>query len=77
MNSIIQALKKIRPDVDFSKSKDFIKDQLLDSLDILALVSFLEERFGIVIDGEDVTHENFKSLRALEKFVQKYIGRSL
>jgi acyl carrier protein len=41
----------------------------LDSMAVLELVLALEERFGIAIDGEDVTADVFESLGTLTAFV--------
>jgi acyl carrier protein len=42
----------------------------LDSMAVLALVLALEERFGITIDGEDITAEIFETLASLTDFVE-------
>jgi acyl carrier protein len=41
----------------------------LDSMAVLELVLALEERFGITIEGEDVTAEVFETLTTLAEFV--------
>ena len=41
----------------------------LDSMAVLELVLELEQRFGIVVDGEDVTAEAFETLASLAAFV--------
>ena len=41
----------------------------LDSMAVLELVLALEERFDIVIEGEDVTADLFETLGALASFV--------
>jgi acyl carrier protein len=41
----------------------------LDSMAVLELVLELEQRFGISIDGEDVTAEVFETLGSLAAFV--------
>lgn len=42
----------------------------LDSMTVLELVYALEERFGIVVDGDDVTVEVFETLGSLTEFVE-------
>ena len=74
MNRLPDILKGVRPEYDFSTSQDFINDGLLDSLDIVNLVVALEEEYGISIDGEDVTPENFKNLETLEQFLKPYLN---
>lgn len=74
MNRIVEILKEIKPECDFSNSSDFIVDDLLDSFDVVALVSELEESFHILIDGLDVLPENFCSLEAIAAMVRKNGG---
>ena len=42
----------------------------LDSMAVLELVLALEERFGIAIEGEDVTAEVFETIASLTAFVE-------
>jgi acyl carrier protein len=72
MENIKQILTNIRPAADFNSSHDFIEDGLLDSLDIIKLVSQLDVAFSISIDGEDIIPENFSSFSAIEQLVNKY-----
>lgn len=43
---------------------------LLDSFGLLALLNFLEERFGVAIPHDQVVTQNFRSVRALAAFVE-------
>ncbi len=42
---------------------------LLDSFGLLALLNFIEERFGVAIPHEEVVADNFRSVSALAAFV--------
>ena len=46
----------------------------LDSMAVLEVLLALEERFGITIDGEDVTAESFESLGSLTELVRDQVG---
>lgn len=74
MYEILEILKSIHPEYDFSESNDFISDGLLDSFDVIILVKALEEKFGISIDGADITPENFKNHETLTTFVKGYLN---
>lgn len=74
MDKILQILADLRPEFDFTISQNFIDDGYLDSFDVVALVSELEEVFGILIDGLDVLPENFFSLESIAGLVQKSGG---
>lgn len=44
-------------------------DGILDSIGLIELVAFLEERFGIHIDDADLTAENFRTVASIERLV--------
>lgn len=71
---IMEILNEIRPEYDFTKSKNFIKDGLLDSFDMVSLVSELETQYGIIIDGLDIVPENFVSVKSIVKVIKKNGG---
>ena len=75
MNKIIEILQDLRPEYDFTQSKDFIADGYLDSFDIVSLVSALEENYGILIDALDILPENFCSIEAIVEVVKKNGGK--
>ncbi len=70
-NKIFDILGCLRPEFDFRTSQDFIGDGMLDSFDIVSLVTELEEAFGICIDGEDILPENFSSAENICKLIEK------
>jgi acyl carrier protein len=72
MNQIENILQEIRPEYDFKTSDDFIGDQMLDSFDVVTLVSELDKRYAIAIDGADIVPENFRNLGAIAKLLAKY-----
>lgn len=71
MDKILNILEEIRPEVDFKTSEDFISDGYLDSFDIVALVSALEEKYNILIDALDILPENFCSVEAIYNLLKK------
>jgi len=50
---------------------DLLSAGILDSLGILQLVAFIEEKFGVKIPDEDVVFENFQSVNALVSYLGK------
>jgi len=71
MSDLYSILKSIRPESDFSKSEDFIADGLLDSFDVVTLVSTLDKTYGISISGDDIVPENFKNAGAIQALLRK------
>jgi acyl carrier protein len=72
MKQLLSLLNEIRPEKDFSQSTNFLADGMLDSFDVVALVSALDKTFNISIEGVDVVPENFQNLAAIETLLQKY-----
>ncbi len=74
MKSVEEIVQDIRPEFDFSISSDFIADGLLDSFDVITLVSALDKNYGISIDGAEIVAENFMNLKAIEILVRRRNG---
>ena len=72
MKNVREILREIRPESDFDASADFIADGLLDSFDVVALVSDLDAAYGISIDGAHILPEHFSSVAAIEALLRKY-----
>jgi acyl carrier protein len=72
MKTVLEVLKGIRPESDFTKSEDFIADGMLDSFDVITLVSDLDETYAISISGVDILPENVKSIAAITSLLNKY-----
>lgn len=66
MSKVLSILSQIRPEFDFSQSDDFFEDGLLDSFDLVTLVSELDKAYGISIDGMDIVPQNFSTVSAIE-----------
>ena len=64
-------LKGLRPELDFRESNDFFEDGLLDSFELVLLVTELENTFEIKIDGAEIVPENFNNLVVIKSLVDK------
>lgn len=71
MEEIIRILKDVRPDLDFDTQTGLIENGLLDSLDLVSLVSEFDSEFGIEIPVEEITPENFDSVEAMKKLIER------
>lgn len=68
---IINILQEIRPEFDFKQEVDFIEEGMLDSFDIVSLVTALDEKFNISIDGMDILPENFGTVDSIASLLNK------
>ncbi len=72
MDKIISILSNIRPEFDFTTSKDFISDGFIDSFDLVTFVAALDKEFGIKIKGTEIVPENFCNLKAIAALLKKH-----
>lgn len=61
---------KLGPEVD--DEAPLISTGLVTSLGILGLISVLETRTGIKIPAKEITRENFNSINAIARVVDRY-----
>ena len=71
MKPIVEILKEIRPEFDFTASNDFMADGMLDSVDMVTLVATLDKTYGISIPGTDIVPENFQNIGTIEALLRK------
>lgn len=70
MEKLIKIMSEIRPDVDFTTETQLIDGDILDSFDIISIVSEVNEQFAIEINVNDLLPENFNSAAALYELIQ-------
>jgi acyl carrier protein len=51
--------------------EDLFSSGILDSLGVLQLVLFIEEKFSITVSDEDVVYENFNSIFAIARYIDE------
>ena len=71
MEQLIEILKELHPDVDFYTAEGLIDDGILDSLDMVTLVTEINDRFDVSIPAEEIIPENFNSAKALFELIEK------
>ena len=71
--TIIEILEEIRPDVDFANETSLVDGNVLESFDIVSLVSELSDEFDITIRPKDLVPENFNSVDAMVKLVNTLV----
>ena len=71
MDKLLQILKEVRPDVDFEKETKLIDDEILDSFDIISIVSEINDEFDIDINVDDLLPENFNTAGAIYELITK------
>ena len=55
----------------YSDDASFLEEGIVDSMGIMELVVFVEETFGITVDDEDLTPDNFDSVANLAAYIRR------
>ena len=71
MEQLIAILKNMHPDVDFAEADDLIGEGVLDSLDIVTLITEINNTFEVSIPAEEVIPENFNSAASLWALIER------
>ncbi len=51
-------------------SVDLLEEEIVDSLGIFTLISFIEDKFGVSIDPADINLDNFQTLDTITELVE-------
>lgn len=72
-NAITQfVVEEFLPDLrpgELAADLDLVEAGVIDSLGLLKVIAWLEDRFGICADDVELAPENFRSVEAIDAFV--------
>jgi D-alanine--poly(phosphoribitol) ligase subunit 2 len=71
MDQLIEILNGMHPEVDFETCYTLIDDKIIDSFDIVTLISDITEEFDISIPVEEIVPKNFNSAKAIYAMVER------
>ncbi|MEE0096130.1 MAG: phosphopantetheine-binding protein [Oscillospiraceae bacterium] len=67
---LLKILTETCPGVDFQQETALIDDGILESLDIVTIVSEIMDEFEVELNVEDLLPENFNSLEAMLELIE-------
>jgi acyl carrier protein len=71
MEKLLQILNGMHPEVDFTAEDDLIGGGILDSMDIVTLITEINENFDVSIPAEEIIPENFDSAASILALIQR------
>lgn len=74
MDQLLELLKDVNEDVDFTTQTAIIDDEVIDSLDLTGLIADIEDSFDIEIGMNDIVPENFNTVDAMWAMIQRLQG---
>ena len=71
MEKLLELLKNVRPDVDFENETALIDEGILDSFDVVSIISEIDDQFDVQIRINELDPENFNSAENIWNLIQK------
>lgn len=71
MDELLEILQDMHPEVDFDACDTLVDDKVLDSFDIVTLISEIYDTFGVAVPAEEIVPANFNSATALYALIQR------
>lgn len=70
MDKLYKLLESCCPMVDFRTEKNLVTDKIIDSMDLVSIISDIEDEFNISIEMDKVEPENFDSAEAMWNLIE-------
>lgn len=66
---IIYFKEEVGADVDVNTA--LVEENVIDSMGVMELIAYMEETFGIELDLDDLTIENFETIAAIKTLMSQ------
>jgi len=73
MEALLKILQELHPEVDFETHESLIDDKILDSFDIITLISEINEEYDVRIPVDEIVPKNFNSAKALYALIERLL----
>ena len=70
MEELLAILTEAVPGVDFELETSLVDDEILESLDIVTIVSEIKDAFDVEITVDDLIPQNFNSAEAMLALIE-------
>ncbi len=74
MERLMRILGDLHPEVNFGGKEKLIEGGLLNSLDIVSIVTDINDQYGIAIDAGDIVKENFETPEEIKALIVRRGG---
>lgn len=70
LETLIEILTDLHPDVDFETCDTLIDDKILDSFDIVSLISEINNEWDVTVPADKIDPQYFNSASALAELIE-------
>ncbi len=74
LDTVKEILRDLHPDEDIDECESLVSDGILDSYDIITIITRLADEFDAVITADRITPENFDSAQAIAELVDEILN---
>ena len=71
MEELRNALQELYPNIDFDKETNLYDDGIIDSVDVVTIITKLEELFDITVTMEYIQPPYFQSVETMWEMVEE------
>lgn len=71
MQELLEILKEILPNVEWESDYDLVDDGILNSIDIITIISEITDEYDIKISTDEMKTENFNSVQAIYDMIKR------
>lgn len=71
METLLEILNDLHPEVDFEEEESLLDDKILDSFDIISIIAEINEQYDIAVSAEDIIPANFNSAKAIYEMIER------
>ena len=69
LDAVIAMLSDINDEVDFSPEDKLVDNRILDSFDILSVISAIDDEFDVSVPAKEIVPENFNSAQDIYEMI--------
>ena len=71
MEELLEFLEGLNDSIDFETADDLVDGKLISSLDILSIISFIDDEYDIAVPAVEIVPQNFNSARAIWEMIER------
>ncbi len=71
LDEVIEVLNDVKEDIDYENETALVDDRILDSFDVLSLISAVSDEFDVSIPAKEILPANFNSAQAICDLVNR------
>ena len=71
MEELLEFLEGLNDSIDYETADDLVDGKLISSLDILSIISFIDDEYDIAVPAVEIVPQNFNSARAIWEMIER------